>query len=540
MQVHGHWTVVVRSTSGKVVGRYHFHNDFNGPSFGTQRRRRGVLGDPQRAKVPGDSDVSIHGSVCRRRTATAARCTSPTRPELLRLASGHEEPDGGRSGVGHRAFEIVLQASVTATNDRRSTGSTAVSRSALRQPRSAPIAASATTRSRPDPVVSDQRLGRAEHLGHRQAELLGGVPGPGTTEAGRRTGRSDAERWAQPLLLALACDVRPARAERRAPRPRTRVRWPSSATRACRRATARRRRAGSRRRRRADRHGRRRDGRSAGRHPGRRFRERLGHRRRASAGRRSSTTSRYRQATRRASHAGERCSRRRRPTSRTTSRPRSTSAPTTRSVTAGPDPALFGTAVQLQATLELHRRRARRRRDHLRGRLDAARRAGARRCERTRLAHGLDLARLPPDRGALRRQLRLPRQQRDNPEGFYDYALSAGPDRTVLCRGPAAYTLTLSLDAGSATAGLPSSVPLAVGLEPADAASDAPATIAFTQSPDEPTAQAATVHTGVVTLGDAALVHGRRTVGRRKAARLRLLAGAGAGEKKVNAAPPLP
>ena len=90
-------------------------------------------------------------------------------------------------------------------------------------------------------------------------------------------------------------------------------------------------------------------------------------------------------------------------------------------------------------------------------------------------------------------------------EGIYDYALSAGPDRTVLCGGPAAYTLTLSLDAGSATAGLPSSVPLGVGLLPADAASDAPATIAFPQSPDAPTTQAVTVHTGVVTLGDVSL-----------------------------------
>jgi hypothetical protein len=90
-------------------------------------------------------------------------------------------------------------------------------------------------------------------------------------------------------------------------------------------------------------------------------------------------------------------------------------------------------------------------------------------------------------------------------EGIYDYTLAAGPDQTVLRGDPATYALTLSLDAGSATAGLPSSVPFSVGLLPADAASNAPATIAFPQSPVAPTSQTVTVHTGVVTLGDVVL-----------------------------------
>ena len=90
-------------------------------------------------------------------------------------------------------------------------------------------------------------------------------------------------------------------------------------------------------------------------------------------------------------------------------------------------------------------------------------------------------------------------------EGIYDYALSAGPDRTALRGGNADYALTLSLDAGSATTGLPASVPLGVGLLPADASSNAPASLAFPQSPGSPTTVTVTVHTGAVTLGDVSL-----------------------------------
>lgn len=90
-------------------------------------------------------------------------------------------------------------------------------------------------------------------------------------------------------------------------------------------------------------------------------------------------------------------------------------------------------------------------------------------------------------------------------EGIYDYALAAGPDRTVLRGGNAGYALTLSLDPGSVTTGLPAGVPLAVGLLPADASSNAPASMAFPQSPGLPTSLTVTVHTGAVTLGDAAL-----------------------------------
>jgi hypothetical protein len=90
-------------------------------------------------------------------------------------------------------------------------------------------------------------------------------------------------------------------------------------------------------------------------------------------------------------------------------------------------------------------------------------------------------------------------------EGIYDYALAAGPDQTTLRGGDAGYALTLSLDTGSATAGLPSNVPLSVGLLPGDASSNAPASIAFPQSAGSPTSLTVTVHTGAVTLGDVPL-----------------------------------
>jgi hypothetical protein len=90
-------------------------------------------------------------------------------------------------------------------------------------------------------------------------------------------------------------------------------------------------------------------------------------------------------------------------------------------------------------------------------------------------------------------------------EGVYDYVLAAGPDRTALRGVDADFALTLSLDTGSATTGLPTSAPLSVGLLPGDASSNAPASIAFPQSPGSPTSLTVTVLTGAVTLGDVPL-----------------------------------
>ncbi len=183
-----------------------------------------------------------------------------------------------------------------------------------------------------------------------------------------------------------------------------------------------------------------------------------------------------------------------------------TASATTTAVTATPDPALFGTAVQLEATVTSG---------------GAAVGSGAVTFEdgATPLAAPVPVdasgrASLTVSTLSLGSHLiaagyggsaSFLASSAMTSEGIYDYALSAGPDRTVLRGDPAAYTLTLSLDPGSATTGLPSSVPLSVGLLPADASSDAPATVAFPQAPDAPTSQAVTVHTGVVTLGDVSL-----------------------------------
>ena len=88
-------------------------------------------------------------------------------------------------------------------------------------------------------------------------------------------------------------------------------------------------------------------------------------------------------------------------------------------------------------------------------------------------------------------------------EGIYDYALAAGPDRTVLRGATAPFGVTLSLVAGSATTGLPASVPFSA-LLPSDATSDAPSSIAFPQTAASPTSLTVDVHTGSVTLGDVA------------------------------------
>jgi len=98
-------------------------------------------------------------------------------------------------------------------------------------------------------------------------------------------------------------------------------------------------------------------------------------------------------------------------------------------------------------------------------------------------------------------------------EGVYDYALSAGSDQSVLRGGAATFGLTLSLAAGSATNGLPSSIPFSAALLPPDATSNAPSSIAFPQSEAAPTHLDVTVQTGAITLGDTtvAFTAGART-----------------------------
>jgi hypothetical protein len=118
VHVHGHWTIVVRSTSGKVVGRYHFHNDFNGSGFGTSGGADAFAQILSGSNAPGDWDVSLHGSGCPSSNANFCQLFEPDASPVF----GAFPPDTKNLTVtapesGTDAFKIVLQGSVTATND---------------------------------------------------------------------------------------------------------------------------------------------------------------------------------------------------------------------------------------------------------------------------------------------------------------------------------------------------------------------------------------------------------------------------------------
>jgi hypothetical protein len=118
VHVHGHWTIVVRSTSGKVVGRYHFHNDFNGAGSGTSGGADALSQILSGTNAPGDWDVSIHGSGCPATNANFCQMFEPDASPVF----GAFPPDTKNLTVsapesGTDAFKVVLVASVTATND---------------------------------------------------------------------------------------------------------------------------------------------------------------------------------------------------------------------------------------------------------------------------------------------------------------------------------------------------------------------------------------------------------------------------------------
>ena len=118
VKVHGHWTIVVRSTSGKVVRRYHFHNDFNGPGFGTSGGADALQQILSGSKAAGDWDISVHGSGCPSSNANFCQMFESDASPVF----GAFPPDTKNLTVsapesGTDAFSIVLQASVTATND---------------------------------------------------------------------------------------------------------------------------------------------------------------------------------------------------------------------------------------------------------------------------------------------------------------------------------------------------------------------------------------------------------------------------------------
>jgi len=108
----------VRSTSGKVVGRYHFHNDFNGPGFGTSGGSDALSQILSGAKAPGGWDVSIHGTGCPASNGNFCQMFLPGSSPVI-FAS---PPDTKNLTVtapesGTDAFKVVLQGSVTATDD---------------------------------------------------------------------------------------------------------------------------------------------------------------------------------------------------------------------------------------------------------------------------------------------------------------------------------------------------------------------------------------------------------------------------------------
>ncbi|HVM58379.1 MAG TPA: hypothetical protein VMT74_13000 [Gaiellaceae bacterium] len=118
VRVHGHWTIVVRSTSGTVVGRYHFHNDFNGAGFGTSGGADAFSQILSGSNAPGDWDVTLHGSGCPASNGNFCQMFEPDASPGF----GAFPPDTKNLTVtapesGTDAFKIVLQASVTATND---------------------------------------------------------------------------------------------------------------------------------------------------------------------------------------------------------------------------------------------------------------------------------------------------------------------------------------------------------------------------------------------------------------------------------------
>ena len=118
VHVHGHWTVVVRSTSGKVVARYHFHNDFVGASLGTSGGADAFAEILSGNGAPGDWDLSISGSACPASNANFCQMFEPgSSPSFFPSPPDTKNLTVTAPTTGSDAFKIVLQGDVTATND---------------------------------------------------------------------------------------------------------------------------------------------------------------------------------------------------------------------------------------------------------------------------------------------------------------------------------------------------------------------------------------------------------------------------------------
>jgi hypothetical protein len=117
VKVHGQWTVVVRSKSGQVVRRYHFHNDFVttlGTSGGSHAFAKILSG----AAAPGDWDLSISGDACPASNANFCQMFEPdASPSFFNADADTKNLTVTEPTSGTDAFKIVLQGTVPAAND---------------------------------------------------------------------------------------------------------------------------------------------------------------------------------------------------------------------------------------------------------------------------------------------------------------------------------------------------------------------------------------------------------------------------------------
>ena len=118
VQVHGHWTIVVRSKSGQVVRRYNFHNDFVGAGLGTSGGAHAFAKILSGAAAPGDWDLSISGSACPASNANFCQMFEPdASPSFFAAGADTKNLTVTEPTTGTDAFKIVLSGSVNAAND---------------------------------------------------------------------------------------------------------------------------------------------------------------------------------------------------------------------------------------------------------------------------------------------------------------------------------------------------------------------------------------------------------------------------------------
>lgn len=135
VQVHGHWTIVVRSRSGKVVSRHNFHNDFVGAGLGTSGGSHAFAKILSGGGAPGAWDVSIQGTACPASNAGFCQMFEPdATPSFFVFPPDTKNLTVTEPTSGTDAFKIVLASSVSATSDgtitRVSTGLQACAASA--------------------------------------------------------------------------------------------------------------------------------------------------------------------------------------------------------------------------------------------------------------------------------------------------------------------------------------------------------------------------------------------------------------------------